>query len=251
MTGGKYTFQHDRYGVPILSNTEIESLTEVFLRHFHPECLEKPSLTPLASIASTLADRKHVRFEFNRNLGSTDGKRTFGQIDFREKVICIDVRIDANGPIFLFTLAHEIAHFALHRKAPLRLPDQTSSGEHVDDRTTVFALHRAPGSPRDHLERRANRFAAALLMPGKTVREFVEEVQKELGLSDARRGYIFLDSQGTNLRDYHTLVDRMKKQYQTSFTASKIRLRELGILWEVPGSNHIGSTLRLLGISDD
>ena len=67
----------------------------------------------------------------------------------------IDVN-DVDGPARRrFTLAHEIAHFLLHR-------------EYLDDALTDDRMYRSRLGA--HMERQANRLAAQLLMPGNLVR---------------------------------------------------------------------------------
>ena len=59
-----------------------------------------------------------------------------------------------------FTLAHEIAHFVLHRDL-------------IGDGITDSGLYRS--SLTDEIERQANRYAADLLMPAAKVRQFWRE----------------------------------------------------------------------------
>lgn len=75
---------------------------------------------------------------------------------------CFRIRINSNDPANRqrFTLAHEIAHYILHR-------DMLGSG--VTDR----GLYRSSLS--DNTERQANRYAATLLMPAPLVRKIYAE----------------------------------------------------------------------------
>jgi Zn-dependent peptidase ImmA (M78 family) len=64
-----------------------------------------------------------------------------------------------------FTLAHEIAHFVLHRSRTEKFVDET------------FARRAAS---KDTMEREADRFAAEFLMPGEAVRKAVDDGTNEL-----------------------------------------------------------------------
>ena len=241
-------FTYDQHGVPVLSNKLIEKLAEIFLRHFHPECFDKPTLTPLGSISTRLIERNGVRFSFDKDLGHRNGKKVLGRICFRTRHIFIDPSVVADGPIFNFTLAHEIGHFALHRKAPLRLPKTEDDGTLSDDTKSIFPLNRIPQSSSDRIESQANRFAAALLMPLKMVQKLVLETQELLDVPPSKRGFIYLDRQQNNRRDFQAIINQMKLKFQTSFTASKIRLVQLGILYEEISDKHISDVMSEMGI---
>ena len=239
-------FRYDQHGVPILRSVQVEELAAIFLRTFHPECFGKPQLTPLARIMDRLQAKSGVRFVFDKQLGHLNGKKILGQIHLHKRLVFVDPSITTNGPLFNFTVAHEIGHFALHRKRRLTIPgmkDDTID----DDSKSVFPLNRVPQSPRDRLESQANRFAAALLMPAKTVYQLVAETQEKLGLSVGHRGRIYLDGQPRNQADFRAIINQFKLCYETSFTAIRIRLLELGILQEVPDEKRVAEIISSMG----
>jgi Zn-dependent peptidase ImmA (M78 family) len=88
-----------------------------------------------------------------------------------------------------FTIAHEIAHYVLHR-------DLFDKGI-VDD-----ALYRSANMP-DAIERQASHYGASLLMPDHLVRKFWE----------------------TGPRTKEALADR----FEVSVPVAEIRIRELGL----------------------
>lgn len=69
---------------------------------------------------------------------------------------CIGVNSAMPRPRQLFSLAHELGHYSLHR--------------HLKD---TFLCHGCHAGRQDKLEREANRYAATMLMPGQLVKELV------------------------------------------------------------------------------
>lgn len=97
-----------------------------------------------------IADKLGLRVHYRRDLGDTSGyiKKVEGGYE---------VGVNANHPETRrrFTLAHEVAHFVLHRFQ-------------IGDGITDDAMYRSELS--DHFEREANGLAAAILMPANLVR---------------------------------------------------------------------------------
>jgi len=228
----------DEIKVPFISKAQLERRAHRTLAYFCKSCLEKPCLTPLAEICNRLRKEFEFQFNFNQDLGLRGGNKVLGRIYFSIPLIAIDKSVDPGGPIWRFTMAHEIGHFVLHRKLFLKSQSTPNEDGLIDDRRTLLPLDRVPKSPKDFLEYQANQYAAALLMPAPTVRMLIMQVQEEIGLSPSRRGYIHLDSQPQNQADFRTIMAQMRLRYQTSYTACKIRLKELGILQEPFEAKH-------------
>ncbi|SMD08015.1 protein of unknown function [Fulvimarina manganoxydans] len=99
-----------------------------------------------------------------------------------------------------FTIAHEIAHFILHR-------DLIGDGI-VDD--ALYRDHRLG----DERERQANRYAASLLMPRRQVREAWDNGAITKGA--------------------------LARAFDVSPAVAEIRMRELGcVLWPKPAQNQV------------
>ncbi len=90
-----------------------------------------------------------------------------------------------------FTIAHEIAHYILHR-------------ELIGDGIVDDILYRSGLS--DHLEAQANRLAADLIMPWPSLHKRIQE------LSDLKN---------------EELYEQLAKDFEVSTTAMKIRLGKL------------------------
>ena len=82
-----------------------------------------------------------------------------GGISFEEKVIYVNTSVEDNEGRYMFTVAHEIGHHVLHRE----LYD-----EHIQDRSQILCREQ---KQKPLIERQADRFAAALLMPRDIIQE--------------------------------------------------------------------------------
>ncbi|SIQ46892.1 MULTISPECIES: ImmA/IrrE family metallo-endopeptidase [Acidiphilium] len=72
-----------------------------------------------------------------------------------------------------FTLAHEIAHYVLHRDL-------------IGDGVTDDAMYRSGGKLSDEYEVQANKYAASILMPAQLVREAFNRGEKSYAAMAAR-----------------------------------------------------------------
>lgn len=218
--------------VPRLSREFIEQKAEAVLRWIRPAIVNRPSLTPVAEIAERLKIEHDLQINLDYDLGNSErGKKIFGMCQFRPNIIYIDRNLDPNGPRFRFTLAHELGHLVLHRKlffdpAELDIPQN----QIPDDRTHLLSGRRKNMTPRDWLEWQANAFASAILMPRRTLKAAVLELQTRLAIR--RPGIIFVDDQPTNVVAYQTVISELKDVYQVSRTALEIRLKDLEILYD-------------------
>lgn len=186
-------FRRDSNGLPILTRSEIEEYVEEFITIFDKDCLKEPQATPLPSICQTLKEKLNVKFIFDIDLGaSPEGYKYRGRFHIPSSTIFIDKSLKWNDSRFNFTLAHEIAHFVLHKKIKLNM--LKGEKEEISDTNRHLILdHRQSDNPRDWLEWQANKFASSLLLPRQTVPKAVIEKQQELGelalfLSIIRRG---------------------------------------------------------------
>jgi len=222
--------KYDKNGVPVLSRTDIETRAELFVEFFDSSCLISPQPTPLPAICERLKDEFNVNFSFNVDLGvSPEGYRYRGRFHIPSTTIFIDQSLSWNDPRFNFTLAHELAHFVLHRKINLKV--LKNEKEIKDTNRQLIFDQLQSDNPRDRIEWQANKFASSMLLPRLTLAHAVIEKQKEMGIN-GRRGTIFLDRQSKSFIDYHTIMEHLVKTYETSKASIRLRLRELNILIE-------------------
>jgi hypothetical protein len=154
-----------------------------------------------------------------------------GEIWFSRKLITIDERlVPEDFPAMLaryrFTLAHELAHWRLHRYLYLRRGGRgqppRSSGPRPD--------HVLRSRQTDPKEVQANRFAACLQMP----REMVKRVWHEWrgGMDPIRLGEL-RDQTGTAAADEQVLEEACRPladKFEVSAQAMRIRLEGMGLL---------------------
>jgi Zn-dependent peptidase ImmA (M78 family) len=223
----------DKNGIPILSRIDLEEKAERFLNFFEPTCLKEPRLTPLAAISLRLHKEFKVKFAFGVELGSTpEGYKYRGRFHIPTTTILIDKSLPEGEPRFNFTLAHEIAHFVLHRKVNLSVLEGEKDRQ-ISDTNRDLILDQIEGDdPRKWLEWQANKFASSLLLPRFTVPNAVISIQKDIGIT-RNIGIVYLDRQRANYSDYRELLNHLMLIYQASKSAIRLRLRELGLLREV------------------
>lgn len=226
----------DKNGIPVLSRTEIEKRAEAFVEFFDESCLQKPKRTPLDKICEALNKDHDVKFVFNADLGlSPEGYQYRGKFHISSTTILVDKSMEMAGPQFNFTLAHELAHFVLHRRIHRKLTNNKS--QIVDTNRQLILDHVQSDNARDWAEWQANKYASSILLPRFTIRQAVVEKQKEIGIT-RRIGTIFLDNQAKNKKDYSKILNHLSEIYVVSKSAIKIRLRELNILIETPTAHN-------------
>lgn len=228
----------DKNGIPFLTRHDIEERAEDFIKFFDKKCCERPKFTPLPLICERLKNEHGVKFAFESDLGnSPDGDQYRGRFHIPSTTILIDKSLPLGGERFNFTLAHELAHFVLHRKIDYSVIKKERE-EQLSDTHGQLMLDQIQGkNPRDLIEWQANKFASSILLPRLTVPVAVINKQVELGMR--RAGTIFHDHQPRNRHDYHQIMEHLVGIFITSKTAIKYRLRELNILVEtVPIKNY-------------
>ena len=82
----------------------------------------------------------------------------------------------------------------------------------------------------ERLEWQANTFAAYLLMPTEPLLKSFFELVDQYNLRNRGHGWLFVDSQRDNLKNFFKVTDRLTDTFQVSRQAMSIRLTHLGIL---------------------
>ena len=222
----------DKNGIPVMTRTDIEERTESFLRFFDADCLDRPKFSPLDTICCRLSEEFEVKFIFDAELGdSPEGYKYRGRFHIPSKTIFIDNSLPIGSPPFNFTLAHELAHFVLHRKIDRKIITSEKDDQISDTKRQLILDHLQSNNPKEIMEWQANKFASSLLLPRLTVPIAVVKKQQEIGIN-RRLGFIFLDDQPRNKDDFSKIMEHLGCIYMASKTAIRYRLRELNILIE-------------------
>ena len=226
-------------------------MAERFLGHLAPQVLAAPDFTPLADIMTALHSKGYLTFDFNTPLGySPQGHKYLGRYQPTLKRISIDRNLSDQDPRYTFTIAHELGHFYLHSKIrPEAFGIRPEDG--ILDSARDLAVHRIQSTQlRSVIEWQANRFAAGILVPRRTLPLAVVKVQTEVGITH-NLGKVWFDPQRPNDRDYRDTVANLAALYQVSRSVIRFRLGELGIAHEFSATGQptrvstlVGPTLR-------
>jgi len=219
--------------VPRYSKEFIERRAHQALASYCPKAVDTGGATPLGEFCLCVQRDLNARFIFNRQLGKTTrGHQILGACYFEPIYqICVDPSLsgDAQRLRFRFTLAHELGHLSLHRKLRLQFQSLDATARAILDGANDFVPgRRGLVTSRDFLEWQANSYAAALLMPRATFVNELRKQQTEMGIS--RVGVVWLSNSPGSDCDYTEIVNRLSFVYQTSVTATRIRMQELGLL---------------------
>lgn len=144
-----------------------------------------------------------------------------GYLDISTHNIYLSSDLEVGCPRYRFVLAHEYGHFVLHR-------DILDSKIAVlyENEDTLKSLC-ASNKELKILERQANRFASYLLMPKY---EFVKTVIELFRIFDIRRGFMYVDHQPCNLKDYHSVTSSLSAKFLVSKQAAAYRMIDLGLM---------------------
>lgn len=234
--------RYTKFGVPILKDEQIEETAYEILSQYDENLLKTPGKTPIAGILDYLRSEHDVRIIFTF-IGIRNGSKILGKTIFSKNTILIDEGIARNlEPLFLFTGAHEIGHWYLHRGEPIRSKESSEVIGEVDDIEYDFRGVKRLITPRDWIEHHANYFAGSLLMPRVTFVRAVSTIQKSMGITH-NIGKILLDRQRASSEDLNKIISHLKEIFGTSKQSITIRLKSLSILLE-------DESRRLLHISE-
>lgn len=134
-----------------------------------------------------------------------------------------------------FTLAHEAAHWILHKEI---FKDKAYRREFArSEDVAVRDINREDGSltiksniktPQEWIEWQADYFAGSILMPEKIFKyEFYRILTKDLGLF---KPYLFLDNQQCNKENYDYTILNLSNRFKVSKLATRVRLYKLNLL---------------------
>lgn len=206
--------------LPRQTKETIDAAAHACLGHADAALLTRCAPVPVDEIIEL---KQKLRLHFV-NLTERFGPRTLGAIDVKRQTILIDSSLDGTNaahsePRLRFTLAHELGHWVLH--AP-----------HLDDTETTFASERC--SLR-RIEREADRFASALLLPSRAVlalwADLVGEplaLDRSLPVRAALVRQALLAKPTGGQDPLEGVVRKIAATFTVSLAATCIRLRDLG-----------------------
>jgi Zn-dependent peptidase ImmA (M78 family) len=186
--------------IPVWRTTT--ALAEFLAAEHNYDVLESAPPVDVDEIARLL--RIKVTEHADPGAANTLGKITLNQD--RPAEIWINPAENAYGPRRRFTLAHEIAHFCMHRSADRH--------EFIDTKSTMNRSESYWSS----YESEANRFAAELLMP----QQLIETMGRRV--IDAYKAEHSVEKMPIT-----RFIDEMAVKFRVSHPAMEFRLRNVGI----------------------
>ncbi len=150
-----------------------------------------------------------------------DGRIVSGSANFSRNTIQINDHEDGNRE--RFTLGHEIGHFCLGHGRYLR------SESVIESDLLVHSEGRRDLNYR-RLEFQANVFSSALILPELHFLMKVHKFRQEHDIRDRGNGFVFVDDQPQNLREYQELLGSLSTHFAVSKEVIEIRFKNLNML---------------------
>jgi Zn-dependent peptidase ImmA (M78 family) len=149
-----------------LADSAIENAAETLLTDFFASVDRDVTVpVPVESIAEQyLGYRIEITDE-----GLFQDPDFLGGVDFQSHTIFVNTSVEAHEGRYAFTIAHELGHHVLHKAS--FLSTESASDQKILCRSSA---------KRPMIEYQADRFAAALLMPSKPLKEAVRAVAKRM-----------------------------------------------------------------------
>ena len=230
----KLRYPRKRNGMYILKRDDMDDVATMLLTAYMPSALECPRPVQIEALAR---DGLHLTVE-TKTLGFTDailGLTAFADV---QDIPCLDHRYHPmkiavrEGTILLhtmlsgkrarrrFTLAHEIAHWVLHRsfysdgnqEFAFRMPYVACRASSIGQKQY------APKTDEEWGEWQADALASSLLMPLSTFCQLADQMIRKRG---RRHLADWVDS------EYIDIVEGIANIFHVSNTAAEIRLKQL------------------------
>ena len=166
----------------VYNQRTMEAKARMILNKYCPECLNKPTEVPLEKLAEALGidiEYQYLTKKGEKVLGKlicTDGLTPYYDMELGEyrllnvsaNTIIIEARLadnEENRGRYRFTLAHEIAHWLIHR-------------ENIVSNSVEAAFDEEKHNTQ--MEKQADFFASALLMPSVPVKRYFFSLRNKL-----------------------------------------------------------------------
>ena len=238
-------------GMYILSRKDCDNLGEVVLQEYMPLALERPRSVDITCLATECL-YLDIKDRYITLDGSVLGAIAFGDtrfvgygpdheqetIELPEGTILIDYSLlgqEKKGRR-RYTLAHECSHWICHRtyhSSANRIYEfrKNGPGRMIACRTENIEVKRTADSYKnftdsDWEEWQADSLAAAILMPRRTFAEGFRDAMRHVGV---RQNYLI---KGDDEFVEREVIRYLMKVFEVSYTATEIRLKNLGLMRE-------------------
>lgn len=145
--------------------------------------------------------------------------------------ILIDSKLidEGNEGRIRFTMAHELAHWILHRELFINEYAKREKNMIISNDTSEGLLTCETDCKTDEewIEWQADYLAGALLMPCTLFSYYFNIIRNEL---DIKQDYLYLDKQKCNRSNCTYAIERLSRIFGTSKLAVRVRMYKLGLL---------------------
>lgn len=215
------------HNLEYLTKKEISDRTEAILKEINPNVYKDGSplfLSVLENYIKSLGIDLVVMPRSYEYLGNSDL--------FNKKISINTSLINTNA--HLFVLAHELAHFVLHKNLVI---DQKEYDFFPDPVLSFQTYKYAPFNPENcdfshikhWIEWQANHFAECLVLPWFAIKAKLWFYQEELGM---QQGKLYLTNHDVNNDNAYKIIKKLARYYNCTPTAIIFRLKELDLFEE-------------------
>lgn len=237
---------YDNNGVPKLSGQRISTIATGLLAKFAPECLREPLPIPTNTILDGVQRETKLKFELG-DFSKATAVDHRGVTIFSRRTIIIDrsLILDESRTRYLrFTIAHELGHWILQRHRPIYMDfSRTAADRLVDDVGRLAGSRRVPQTPEDWVEWQANQFASRLILPRRTLRVAMVQVNLAAGLPLARAGNIFINASPQGHLEARQRLIAIADVFKVSERQVMNALESCGLLERQEGPGHFGGLI--------
>lgn len=232
-------FPCKKSGLPIICKSEFDDLAEQILMEYMPDVLKFPKAVDIRYLAENciIVDILEEKLCLDNLLGFI----TFAnmvipisddrEIEVPEGTIIVDIRLHQNVTRWRFTVAHELAHWILHRAYHCRdkriYNFRIQGYSYVACRTDKTELGKknpkVAKTDDEWAEWQADNLAAALLMPKTTFIHVARQMLCKYGFKE-----LYLVS-GKEVKNGVKVVREIADIFQVSMRAVRIRMRTFGM----------------------
>ena len=211
-------------GLEYLSLQLIEQMTIDILNDFDTSILYKHKALSIERFMDYMHEKYSLTYITDQELPIVKGRKLNGYCDIEKKCIYIDKSLNETSQ-FSFICAHETGHFFLHSK--LKIPQVKY--DNLNDSAYDPAIGKHLLLNEKHwIEWQANQFAAALVMPHKSILGKLITWQTKEGIRN--KGTVYVDNQPYNVRDFKVMITLLAYEFKVSRTILEYRMADLKII---------------------
>lgn len=211
-------------GLKKLSTKMIEMTSCNLLNEFNPNVLNSVIETPIFELLDFLNKKDNLHFKYS-DFNMDEANQILGYYNSDKNTIYINSTIKET-PREKFVIAHEIGHYVLHKDLKI---NQTTYNNFKDPSFNFFQQKPLMSNPKNWIEWQANKFAASLILPEKSLKIMLVAIQQSMGIN-RRVGEIFLDKQECNKRDFRNITESLALHFGVSKINIEYRLGDLKLI---------------------